>query len=127
VLHPVLAEIQMLQEQRNALVERMERDHLLVTRPFIEEVTPFSFLYEPHTVTALLLMLVTMCYVAFVRPPTDNLDEGVKLCVLCCALQLSRPLVAVHVADILGACMAGVLRQRWAYFSCIASCSCGIA
>ena len=84
----MLAEIQMLQEQRNALVERMERDHLLVTRPFIEEVTPFSFLYEPHTVTALLLMLVTMCYVAFVRPPTDNLDEGVKLCVLCCALQL---------------------------------------
>ena len=97
----------MLQEQRNALVERMERDHLLVTRPFIEEVTPFSFLYEPHTVTALLLMLVTMCYVAFVRPPTDNLDEGVKLCVLCCALQLSRPLVAVHVADIHTGCLYG--------------------
>lgn len=50
----------------------------MTARPFIGEEHFYSFLYEPHTVTALLATLAVVLYVAFLRPQ-DNEQETTKL------------------------------------------------
>jgi len=82
-MYAVVQELQRTRAQCALLVTRVEREMAEGTRPFIEELTPFSFLYEPHTVTALTFALIGLCYVAFFHPD-GTFEDSIKLCVVCC-------------------------------------------
>ena len=102
VLESVIGELQRVRQQCTVLMEHMERELAEGTRPFIEEVTtPFAFLYEPHTVTALLLALGIMCYVAFLRPPDDPPEVGIKLYVH----PSTRPLLTASASRVVALCV----------------------
>lgn len=68
----LIKELKYVREHCSALERRIERELAEGTRPFIEELTPFSWIYEPHTVTALIVTLGVTGYVAFLLPATQR-------------------------------------------------------
>jgi phosphatidylserine synthase 2 len=70
--------------------------------PFLEETSsPFSWLYQPHTVTGLVVVVAVVVYFAFLAEPVDSLDAIRRRGIACacavflayCALQLRDSLL----------------------------------